>query len=83
MGIGKLIQKILFHRHADIRIRDHQKKTALIAAMSRGHVAMVELLLVHHNNADLEILDVDRRNVIHHAVKSEDPQILKVSEQLL
>jgi hypothetical protein len=51
--------------------------------MSKGHVAMVELLLLNYTNADLEILDVDRRNVIHHAVKSEEPQILKVTQDFI
>ena len=65
-------------RHADIRTRDHQKKTALMTALIRGHVAIVKLLLTKYTNVDLEILDTDRRNIIHYAIQSEDSQILKV-----
>ena len=75
-----MIRKVPLCRQADIRTRDHQEKTALMTALVRGHLEVVKLLLGKYTNADLEILDADRRNILHYAVQSEESNILKVGK---
>jgi hypothetical protein len=49
-----------------------------MTGLVRGHLEVVKLLLGKYTNADLEILDADRRNILHYAIQSEDANILKV-----
>jgi len=47
---------LLLDHNADVNAKDHEKKTALLYAVAKGRVDLVQLFLDH--NADVNVKDV-------------------------